>query len=875
MRFYQGVSKTFRRCFSSKALPAEADVVIVGGGAQGASTLYHLQDMGVNAVLLEKDELTAGTTWHSAGLVWRLRPSDVDIMLIKRTRDLAKKIEKDLGVSTGWQENGGLFVASTEVRLNEYKRLQTLGKYFDIETTILDAADTKELYPLMNVDDILGCLYSPGDGCVEPAEYTSALARYARKKGGVIHEKVDVVGFEHDNNIMCPKVTKVITDKGAIKTNHVVICGGVWSRDILKPLGIDVPLCAMKHAYVLTEPIEGIRGMPNVRDHDASVYLRVQGSALQVGGYEQNPVFWDDVDPKFHFGLFDLDWDAFGQNFEGGMNRIPIVGETGVKTTVCGPESFTPDHKPLLGEVPGMRGMWLNCGFNSAGLMLSGGCGHEIAHWIVHGCSSIDMFGYDINRYCPEYTDNTQWIKSRSHEAYAKNYSIVFPKDEPLAGRTMSHRTPFHEKLIEMGMVHQERHSWERPGWVSPGSPAPLLDYDYYGAYEDTPSHEVYEYRDRLEDDYTFVYPTNHDLIGNEVKAAREGVAFYDQSYFGKFFISGKDALQALQWICTNNLDKPIGSTVYTNMCNKFGKSECDLTVSRIGEDSFYIASGGGSRTHDWGHIRNIIMDNNWDVQMQDRTKDFTMISVQGRDSRPLLEKLSPGTDFSLEAWPFSTTQNIKVCGYDVQVIRLTFVGEMGWELHIPLEHSPEIFENLLKEGKQFDLQASGYRAIDSLSAEKGYLHWHEDIRPDDTPLEANIGFVCKLKTDIPFLGREALEKQQEEGLKRRLVFIRVPESVKLHGLETLWRDGECVGYLRRADFDYTENTAIGYAYVSRKDKKKVTLGWIRGSEKNKIPTPNYEIEVMGKRYACAVDIKPTFDSKNERIKGNYKANAC
>jgi len=870
MRLSSTIGKIRR--FSSKALPSEADVVIIGGGAQGVCTMFYLQKMGVNCILLEKDSLTAGTTWHSAGLVWRLRPSDIDIQLLDITRGLAKETEKELGISTGWKENGGMFIASSKERLDEYKRLATLGKYFGIESHVLGPQDTQKIYPLMNVEDIYATLYSPGDGCVEPADYTTAMGRYARQKGGKIFEGVSVTGFETSQNMMCPEVTGVVTNKGLVKTNKVVLCGGVWSRDLGAKAGVRVPLCAMKHAYVLTDTIDGILGMPNVRDHDASVYLRVQGSALQVGGYEQNPLFWDQVDPDFSYGLFDLDWDCFGANFEGGMTRVPIVGETGVRTTVCGPESFTPDHKPLLGEAPNLRGFWLNCGFNSAGLMLSGGCAHELAHWMVHGATTLDMFGYDIKRYNPDYTDNSKWIDSRSHEAYAKNYAIVWPKDEPLAGRDTSHRSPFFDRLMELGMIHQERHAWERPGLLSHQSETPeLLPYDYYGAYEETPGHETYEYRDRLEDDYTFEWAANHDQIGKEVAAARNGVAIYDQSYFGKFFVSGPDAMKALQWICTNNVDKSIGSTVYTNMCNKFGRSECDLTVSRTGESDFYIAAGGGSRTRDFCHIRNIIQDHGWDVQMEDKTKDYGMLSIQGRNSIDIMQAISPGTGFSLEDWPFSTTQVIKVCGHDVRVIRLTFVGELGWELHVPKECALEIFDKVMEVGKPCGVMPSGYRAIDSLSAEKGYLHWHEDIRPDDTPLEANIGFVCKLKTDVPFLGREALEKQQADGLKKRLVYINAGKNVRLHGLETLWRDGECVAYLRRADFDYTTDSSIGYGYISRPDGKKVTLGWIRGSEKNKIPTPTYEIESLGERYACTVDIKPSFDSKNLRIKGQYE----
>uniref|UniRef100_A0A8C0LRE3 Sarcosine dehydrogenase n=2 Tax=Canis lupus familiaris TaxID=9615 RepID=A0A8C0LRE3_CANLF len=586
--------------------------------------------------------------------------------------------------------------------------------------------------------------------------------------------------------------------------------------------GVKVPLVAMHHAYVVTERIEGIQNMPNVRDHDASVYLRLQGDALSVGGYEANPIFWEEVSDKFAFGLFDLDWEVFTQHIEGAINRVPVLEKTGVKSTVCGPESFTPDHKPLMGEAPELRGFYLGCGFNSAGMMLGGGCGQELAHWIIQGRPEKDMYSYDIRRFHHLLTDHRRWIRERSHESYAKNYSVVFPHDEPLAGRNM--RTdPLHEELLARGCVFQERQGWERPGWFTPQGTAPVLQYDYYGAYGNQ-AHEDYTYGCLLGDEYTFDFPPHHDVIKKECLACRGAAAVFNMSYFGKFYLVGLDARKAADWLFSADVSRPPGSTVYTCMLNHRGGTESDLTVSRLDPspqasalapafegDGYYLAVGGAVAQHNWSHISTVLQDQKFRCQLIDGSEDLGMISIQGPASRTILQEVLDA-DLSNEAFPFSTHKLVRAAGHLVRAMRLSFVGELGWELHVPRSACVPVYQAVMTAGTKHGLVNAGYRAIDSLSIEKGYRHWHADLRPDDSPLEAGLAFTCKLKSAVPFLGREALEKQRAHGLPRRLVCFTVDEKVPMFGLEAIWRNGQVVGHIRRADFGFFIDKTLAMA---------------------------------------------------------------
>ncbi|XP_069871099.1 sarcosine dehydrogenase, mitochondrial isoform X2 [Dipodomys merriami] len=858
----------------SQPLPSSANVVLIGGGSLGCQTLYHLAKLGVSGVvLLERERLTSGTTWHTAGLLWQLRPSDVEVELLAHTRRVvSRELEEETGLHTGWIENGGLFIASNRQRLDEYKRLMSLGKAYGVEAHVLSPAETKALYPLMNVDDLYGTLYVPHDGTMDPAGTCTTLTRAAAARGAQVIEHCAVTGIRvRTDDFGVRRVSAVETEHGSIQTPCVVNCAGVWASAVGRMAGVKVPLVAMHHAYVVTERIEGIQNMPNVRDHDASVYLRLQGDALSLGGYEANPIFWEEVSNKFAFGLFDLDWDVFSQHVEGAIHRVPVLGTTGIKSTVCGPESFTPDHKPLMGEAPELRGFFLGCGFNSAGMMLGGGCGQELAHWIVHGRPEKDMYSYDIRRFHHSLTDHPRWIRERSHESYAKNYSVVFPHDEPLAGRNMR-RDPLHEELLGRGCVFQERQGWERPGWFNPGGAAPVLDYDYYGAYGH-PAHKDHAYSRLLEDEYTFEFPPHHHVIQKECLACRGAAAVFNMSYFGKFYLLGADAGKAADWLFSADVHRPPGSTVYTCMLNHRGGTESDLTVSRLAPgpqafplapafegDGYYLAVGGAAAQHNWSHITTVLQDQKFRCQLVDSSEDLGMLSVQG-PARAILQEVVDA-DLSDEAFPFSTHQLVRAAGHLVRALRLSFVGELGWELHIPRESCVSVYRAVMAAGTKHGLVNAGYRAIDSLSIEKGYRHWHADLRPDDSPLEAGLAFTCKLKSPVPFLGREALEKQRAAGLRRRLVGFTVEEKVPMFGLEAIWRNGQVVGHIRRADFGFTLDKTIAYGYISDPSGQPVSLDFVKSGD--------YALERMGVTYAAQAHLKSPFDPDNKRVKGLY-----
>lgn len=899
----QPVSRATSRFSSSLSgdLPKEADVVIIGGGSVGASTLYHLQKEGVNAVLLERHQLTAGTTWHSAGMHWRLRPSDADIELNAYSRDMCKQLAKETEIES-WTENGGLFVATNAERLAEYQRFAETGRYFGIESQVLSPAEVKQVHPLLRVDDVYGGVYSPGDGTIDPTSITNAYAKAARKLGAGIYENVGVTAVETQDyttagGSQARRILGVRTSTGErIATSTVVNACGAWANEIANMAGVSIPLMAMKHAMVLTEPIEGMHsGLPNVRDHDLSVYLKTQGDSMALGGYEQNPEFWPDVDPNFSFGLFDLDWDTFGQNLDGHMQRCPVVETTGIKSTVCGPESFTPDHKPLMGPHPGLRGLYHSCGFNSMGMMLGGGVGRELTQWILTGSPKVDLFSFDCARFHPDSVSNAKWVKDRTHESYAKTYAIVFPHDEALAGRG-NRKSALYDELMARGCVYQARHGFERPGWFDSscvGGQA-IKAYDYYGAYaegawrlavdgvEEVPGHAEHKYLDLVESDLTFGWPASHSVVAEECRAAREGIAFFDQSYFGKFFISGPEAEKAVQYLCGADLEsKGPGSVTYTPLCNVRGGVEADLTLTTLedqaGEKYYYVAAGGNTATKDLAWIQSVFDDKGFRAQVEDRSASMALISVQGPYSRRLLQSLvTSEQSLDDEALPFSAGRWLDVAGHRLLALRLTFVGELGYELHVPSESAVAVYRAVREAGEVLSreqgipVRDAGYKAIDSLSAEKNLRHWHADLSNRDTPLEAGIGFtvIPKLKrigeAAPDFLGRAALELQRAQGLKRKIVCLVLESGdVPLHGAETIFRDGRPVGYVRSTAYGHTIKRSIAYGYVDCPESEpKITNAWLEAG--------TWKVGDKGIEHTARLSLKAPFDPQNLRVKGRY-----
>ncbi|CAB0037881.1 unnamed protein product [Trichogramma brassicae] len=808
-------------------------------------------------------------------MCWSLRPCETEIGLLRSTQRLAAELQEQLeeGESSGWSQNGGLFIAHSEQRMDEYRRLVDIGKVFGVGARMIDSLAAKELFPLLDERAFLGAIHSPKDGLLEPAQMVAALVKLSKRRGAEVFEDCPVTRILMDEKMFGARhVTGVETEHGVIRTDKVLNACGAWSKKLAKSMKLDIPLTPMKHAYVVTEALAGdaVRGCPNIRDHDYSIYIKVQGDSLHIGGYEANPIILRCVPKDFKFGLYDLDWNVFNAHLESMVSLVPELGKTGIKSTVCGPESFTPDHKPIMGEDPRCSGFFYSCGYNSAGMMLSGGCGEEIAEWIINGRPKAHMFFYDIRRFTPEQSKDMVWANERSHEAYVKNYSIVFPHDQPLAGRNFQ-TSPFHELLLKSGAVMEERQGWERPGWyLSDESTAPVPAYDYYGSYGTT-RHQGNRYIDLLAQDHTFDFPPHFDNIREEALACRNNAALFDLSYFGKFYLCGPDAQKAADYLFTAKTDSDIDKTVYTTMLNAKGGTEADCTITWIlpGSSSvvdpifkgkaLYIVSAGLSSYHTWAHIRRVIAEKGFNVSLSDATNQMGVLSLQGQNSQKILQNIV-NEDLFADDFPFSTSKLMKANGRKVRLFRISFVGELGYELHVPLESCERVYRGIMEYGKRWRLKLAGYRALYSLSCEKGYHLWNSDLRSDDSPLEANLGFTCR--KDGKYLGSQAVEELRKSGVKKRLVTLHVKHQVPMWGLETVYRDGEIVGYLRRAEYAHYFGYSIGHAYIKHPRGEMVTKEFLEAG--------NYEVEIKGKLFPADMYLKSPFDPQNKRLLNVY-----
>ncbi|XP_076161806.1 sarcosine dehydrogenase, mitochondrial-like isoform X3 [Ptiloglossa arizonensis] len=858
---------------SSIQLPNYADVVIIGGGSAGCNALYHLGKCGINAIILDKSKLISGTTWHTAGLIWSIRgPNDVEMELLNSTRIMLNSLEKETGINPGWINNGGLYIAHSNERLAEYKRLVTGSKAFGIETQLISSREAKKLFPMLDENAFQGAIYSSEDGGVDPTMLINALIKSAKNNGCQIVEDCPVIKILTKDTIQNKKkVYGVETPYGIIKTDIVLNAAGAWSKNVTNMVNMDIPLTPIKHAYIVTEPIEELQHLPNIRDPDISLYFRIQGNSMAIGGYEPNPIILQSAPEHFSFSLYELDWDIFNTHLESMVQLIPKLSTIGIRTTVCGPESFTPDHRPIMGEDPRCSGLFYSCGYNSAGMMLGGGCGEQIAYWIINGRPNNYMFNYDIRRFIPEQRNNLVWTNERSHEAYVKNYNIIFSHDEPLSGRNLK-TDPFHELLIKEGAVMQERQGWERPGWFYLTKKLKIMPYDYGGYYK-TPKNKNDEYRAILEKEYSFQFSLYDNMIQKEALACRTNVALFNMSYLGKFYLCGPDAQKAADYLFTANTNCDFNKTVYTCMLNHAGGVEMDCTVTIIEpgssgivnpifkEKAFYIVSSGTSAYHTWAHMSKVIEENNFDVSLHDVTEQIGLLSVQGPNSSKIMETLIED-EISFKAIKLSTTKLVKIRNEIVRLIRLSFVGELGFELHIPKSSCQIVYTALMECGKSYNMRLAGYRAMYSLSCEKaGYHLWGSDLRTDDNPVEAGLVFSCR--NTGQYLGKLAVDRLQQNGIKKRLIHVHLNSNVPLWGLEAIYRNNSLVGYLRRAERGYSYGNIIGRGYIKHPNEENVTEEFLQSG--------SYEIEVMGKRHTANLYLQSPFDPQNKRLMGIYE----
>ena len=809
--------------------PTHADVVVIGGGIIGCSTAYHLaRDHKLKVVLLEQNKLTSGSTWHAAGLVGQLRSSASITQVLKYSVDLYKKLDAETGLATGWKMSGCLRLATNQNRWIEYKRLATTAKSFGMEMHLLSPADVKKMWPLMNVDDLVGASYLPTDGQASPSDIAQSLAKGARMHGALLIEGARVTSFD----ILADRVIAVNTTLGKIICEKVVNCGGQWARQIGVMAGVSVPLQPIKHQYLITEKIDGLSpDAATIRDPDRRTYFKEEVGGLVFGGYEPNPIAWTqgDVPDDFEFQLFGDDWDHFEQHMGEAMARVPALEKAGIKKMINGPESFTPDGNFILGAAPELKNFYVGAGFNAFGIASGGGAGWVLADWVASGEAPMDLWVVDIRRFSDLHKDRA-WTSERTLEAYGKHYSIGYPHEEYQSGRPRI-VSPLYERLKKLNACFGSKLGWERPNWFAPKDMEPR-------------------------DIYTMGWQNWFAAVGEEHKCVRQRVGIFDQSSFAKYDLRGKDAAAALSWICANTVDRPVGKLTYTQLLNSRGGIECDLTVACISEDHFYIVTGTGFRTHDFAWIADHIKPG-LDAKLTDITEAYGTLSVMGPNSRAVIQTVTSG-DLSNAAFKFGEVKEIVIAGHKVGALRVTYVGELGWELHMPIATTGDVFDALMAAGRAYGVAPVGYRALESLRLEKGYRAWSSDITPNDTPLHAGLGWAVKMKTDQPFLGREAIDKISQMPLTKMLAgFTTEREDIVLSGRETILRNGKFAGYLTSGGYGYTVAKPIGFGYV--RDVAGVTEDYLRDG--------NYQLVVANEIVKCNIHLEAVYDPKNERVK--------
>ena len=776
-------------------------VVIIGGGIVGCSIAYHLGKMGWKDVLvIEKGELTSGSTWHAAGLVGQLRSSRNITRLLKYSVELYSKLEEETGQATGWKQVGGLRVASSQDRWIELKKAATTAKSFGLEMQLLTPQEAVDLFPVMSIDGIVGAAFLPTDGHIDPSSVTMAMAKGARMQGIEFRRNTLVTGLKVEKR----RVTEIQTDKGNIRADIVVNAAGMWARALGKMAGVSVPLIPVEHQYLVTEKIKDLpKDLPTMRDPDHLVYYKEEVGALVMGGYEPNPIPWSlkGIPKDFDQQLLPENFDHFEQLSLLALKRTPILEKAGVRKLINGPEAFTPDGYFVMGLAPELDNFFVAAGFNAHGIAAGGGVGMAMAEWIVEGRASLDLWPVDIRRFGKQH-DNLRYIRDRTLEAYAKHYTMGWPHEENSAGRQLR-RSPLYQVLKERGAVYGQKFGWERTNWFAPEGVEPV-------------------------DEMTFGRPNWSKYVGEECRAAREDVVIMDQTPFSKFEVTGPGALMFLQGIAANNVRKPPGRLTYTQLCNDRGGIECDLTIARVGPEHFYIVTGTAFGVHDMQWIRSHMPDDG-SVQLRDVTATRAVLNLSGPKARKVLEQVTD-IDVSHEGFPFAHCREINIGFAPALALRVTYVGELGWELHIPCDYALTAYETLWKAGQAFNIRHAGYRAIESLRLEKGYRYWSSDLTPDYNPFEAGLGFCVSLKKKVPFIGKEALRKAKENGVEQQLCCFVLSKDVELLGGETIICDGKVLGVLTSGGYGHTVQKTIAYgyvpkAYVDREDFQIEVLG--------------------------------------------------
>jgi len=832
-----------------QSIPSSADVVIIGGGIVGCSVAYHLARRGCRGVLLlERRQITCGTTWHAAGLVGQLRATHNLTRLAQYTTELYEGLERETGQATGFMQTGSIAVAANEARFEELRRGASMARSFGLEVRVLSPGEARERWPLLAADDLVGAVFLPKDGRTNPVDTTQALAKGARRAGVTILENVRVTGIRTASG----RVTAVETGQGEVRTAKVVNCAGMWAREVGGWANVSVPLHAAEHFYIVTQPLAGLTpGLPVLRDADACSYFKEDAGKLLVGWFEPQAKPWgsEGIPEGFAFDQLPADLAHIEPLFASAMHRVPVLESAGVQVFFNGPESFTPDDRYLLGESPETRGLYVAAGFNSIGIQSAGGAGKVLADWIVDGHPPFDLWDVDIRR-CMPFQRNRRYLHDRTVESLGLLYAMHWPFRQAVTARGVR-KSALHDRLAAAGACFGEVAGFERANWFAPKGTEPRYEYSYGRQ-------------------------NWFDASAAEHRAVRERVGLFDQSSFAKFIVRGADAASALNRICANDVDVPVGRVVYTQWLNERGGIEADLTVTREAEDAYLIVTAGASQTRDFTWLSRHLPEGARAAAV-DVSSAYAVLGLMGPRSRELLATLTDA-DLSTRAFPFGTSQVIDLGYARVRASRITYVGELGYELYIPTEFAQSVYDVIVRAGGDFGLTLAGYHAMNSLRMEKAYRHWGHDIGDEDTPLEAGLQFALAWKKAGGFIGREALVEQRERGVQRLLVALALERSDRLlYHNEPIWRDGVLVGRITSGMFGHTVGAALGLGYVSNRDGSDIDSTSAGGSTCARggaslaaawIAQGTYEVEVAAERVPARASLRPFYDPASERVKG-------
>ncbi len=815
---------------SDPELPKHARVVVVGGGIIGCSVAYHLAQMGCkDVVLLERDRVTSGTTWHAAGLMVTFgSTSETSTEMRKYSVNLYKRLEQETGLETGLKQCGFIEVASDPDRLIEYRRVSAFNRHLGIDVQEISPRQVKELFPLARIDDILAGFYVKEDGRVNPVDVTMALAKGARLHGAKLFEGVTVTGFTQKQGA----VTGVKTNFGDIEAEFVVNCAGMWARQLGALAGVNIPLQAAEHYYLITEKIRDIDpNWPVLEDPGCHGYYREEGGGMMVGLFEPVCAPWkvEGIPGDFSFGDIPPDWDRMTPYLERAMSRVPATLEAGVRKFFCGPESFTADLQPVVGEAPELRNYFVAAGLNSIGILTGGGLGRVLAHWILTGRPDVDVTGFNIDR-LHTYQANPEYRRQRTVESLGMVYKCHYPAHTMLTARGAK-KAAFHDRLVARGAFFRDVSGWEGADWYQPDASAPKPP------------------------KLTWERPEWFPYWEAEHKAAREAVILMDMSFMAKFLVQGRDAGQSLNHISAGNVDAASGMITYTQWLNEAGKVEADLTVTKLGDEKFFVIASDTAHRHAHAWLNRHLQGHAFAT---DVTSAYAQINIQGPKSRELLQALTT-SDLSNAAFPFRTAREIDIGYARVLCVRITYLGELGYELHIPTEQACHVYDRIVEAGPRFGLRHAGLKALASLRMEKAYRDYGHDIDNTDSVLEVGLGFAVDLKKPNGFIGRDAVLKQKEAGpLKKKLVQVLVkdPKALLFHA-EIIHRDGKPVGYVRAASYGHTLGGAVGLAMV----EDTVAI------DKAYLDSGKWEVLIGNDRFAVEVSLRPMFDPDNTRIK--------